>query len=124
MNAVDINPIKDLLGKTFDEVRSDSHTILDFISKDGPSYRFWHEQDCCESVTLEDIVGDLNDLAGSPILQADEVSSSSGAEGRDDSNTWTFYKFATAKGRVTVRWWGSSNGYYSETVDFVELQPA
>jgi hypothetical protein len=88
----------------------------------GEKYLMYHAQDCCESVYVEDIIGDPNDLIGSPLTMAEEVNSDNepGAHG-DESFTWTFYKLATVKGYVTIRWYGTSNGYYSESVDFVQL---
>lgn len=108
----------DLLGKTIlkIEVRKDEYDQdeIHFITKDG-KYIMTHDQDCCESVDIEEIIGDLNDLIGNPILMAEETSN----EGETDwgTNTWTFYKLATMKGYVTIRWYGESNGYYSESVD-------
>lgn len=88
---------------------------LVFVFTDGTALVFYHKQDCCECVHIEDIEGDLNDLIGTPLLKAEVVSNTD--PGAYESATWTFYKFATAKGYVTVRWYGTSNGYYSEEVD-------
>ena len=80
--------------------------------------KFFHMQSCCEGVWIESIVGDLNDLIGSPLLVAEEVSSETTLDNDKEIETrWTFYKFDTAKGGVTVRWYGESNGYYSTAVD-------
>jgi hypothetical protein len=94
-----------------------------FVLEDGRKFALYHDQDCCESVYIEDIVGDLDDLVGSPILLVEESGSNENPKGdyEPDSFTWSFYKFATIKGYVDVRWYGESNGYYSESVSFGEL---
>jgi len=120
--------VTELIGKTLTEVKvnGDKDEIL-FTADDGKQWRMYHCQDCCESVTIEDIVGDLGDLIGSPIVMAEEVihegENPEGVPSKtyQDSFTWTFYKFATIKGYVTIRWYGDSNGYYSESVDFEEI---
>ena len=109
--------IQDLVGKTFGTVCQSSRgraDTLEFISKTD-TYYFMHKQDCCEDVHINDTIGDLNDLEGEPILSAEVVTETSSNDNMHQ--TWTFYKFATIKGYVTVRWIGESNGYYSEEVE-------
>ncbi len=115
----------DLLGKTLTAVTGEvGGDEMVFTTNTGDSFRLYHQQDCCESVTIEDICGDLADLVGSPIVQADEAESDKPEgltrEYEPESETWTFYRIATAKGLVVVRWFGESNGYYGESVDFAK----
>lgn len=109
---------EDLLGRTFIKVEaSEDNKELIFESTDGLIFTFYHEQDCCESVRIEDICGELQDLTNSPLLQAEESSNHDYKSISCESTTWTFYRFATMKGSVVIRWIGESNGYYSERVD-------
>ena len=107
-----------LKGKTLVSLKDVGNELI-FETTDGETYRMYHEQDCCESVCLEDVTGDLQDLVGSEILIAEEVNGEGPADFEaSESCTWTFYKFATRKGYVDLRWLGESNGYYSESVSF------
>lgn len=118
-----VNIIESLIGKTFSSVIANTGNYQDTLVFIGDkSFRFYHDQDCCESVEINDICGDLSDLENSPILMAEEVTKAVDDDNRCESGTWTFYKFATIKGSVTVRWLGTSNGYYSESVDFMEIE--
>jgi hypothetical protein len=117
--------IDEFIGKTFTavkgaEVGSDSIT---WTADDGSEYRMFHDQDCCESVELADVVGDIEDLIGATIVEAYEAESGDPGprDKYDDSYTWTFYRLRTIKGTVTLRWYGTSNGYYSEGVDIERL---
>lgn len=112
----DVPHISDLMGQVFTSVTHNGDEMV--FENDTMKFTFYHEQDCCEDVRIEDIAGDLDDLVGSPILLAEQVSNET-VEEEDEymSQTWTFYKFATIKGYVDVRWHGTSNGYYSESVD-------
>lgn len=115
--------ISDLFGKTLTNIEGKvGSEEITFYVDDGSVYRMMHLQDCCESVLVEDICGDLDDLIGSPILCAYEESNYKGPDCSADSYTWTFYVLGTERGRVTIRWLGESNGYYSEEVSFCKIQ--
>lgn len=118
--------VSDMVGKTFTSVPNVGkyNDEIVFSMADGSRYVMCHQQDCCEQVAVEEIVGDLSDLVGSPILRAEESSNhEENPEYCYESATWTFYKFATIKGEVVIRWLGTSNGYYSEGVDLFLLEP-
>ncbi len=108
-----------IVGLVFDSIEAQNEEIL-FHAQNGRKFRMFHEQDCCEAVYVEDIAGDLNDLISAPIVRAEERSQTD--PNACESGTWTFYELATIKGSVTIRWYGSSNGYYSESVSLEEME--
>lgn len=126
-------PFEILRGKTLVTIRREGDEELIFVATDGSEYKMYHEQSCCENVSIDDIVGDFEDLIGSIILVAEVATNSDNPKSEtsqdqswtwtDESHTWTFYKIATVKGWVDIKWYGSSNGYYSESVHFIELKP-
>jgi len=132
-----------LVGKimTAVELEKDKRALR-FTTSDGKQYQLYHIQDCCEFVTLDDVCGDLTDLVGTPILLSECVTNNETPEDLtrprgcptevdewaeedgcvyEESFTWSFYKFSTVKGSVTLRWYGESNGCYSETATLVEF---
>jgi len=93
-----------------------------FSTESGKEYKMYHDQSCCENVYIEDIDGDLNELLGSEIITAEEVTEEGDGDEYGGSSTWTFYKICNDKTYITIRWLGESNGYYSESVDFIKVK--
>ena len=114
-------PFETLVGETLVDVRQEEDRVV--FETPRFLYVLYHQQYCCESVYLEDVDGCLSDLIGEVVVVAEELVSD-GRELPDYGNldyTWTFYRIRTHKATVTLRWYGSSNGYYSESVDFEKL---
>lgn len=111
-----------LIGQMFSRVISDRESISFFGMNGRIAFCLLHAQDCCEHVYIESIVGDLADLENSPILVSSRETQND--PGADESGTWTFFKIATIKGYVDIRFYGESNGYYSEDADLYQADNA
>lgn len=110
-----------LVGKTFKRVQVKDAEIFFWEDQDGKSYVLDHNQDCCESVYIESIDGDLAEhLPNQEIVEAYEAYNSDDPPPdayHDDSHTWSFYVIRTMRDTFTIRFFGTSNGYYSETAE-------
>jgi hypothetical protein len=113
----------ELVGKTLASITAQKveDDVVTIKTEDGKTYIIDHSQDCCECVQLERVEGDLENLIGSPIVAAEEVADGDVLDDLAESYTWTTYKLTTDKGSVTLRWYGVSNGYYSEVPSFKEV---
>ncbi|ATN92888.1 hypothetical protein QGX11_gp125 [Pseudomonas phage PPSC2] len=106
----------DFYGKTIAGVdgleRGSDSVVITF--EDGCSLHMWHSQDCCESVSIEDIDSSAGSLDGAVFHDLEVYTK----EGNSDwgAETYTFYTLKTDRGYVWIRWFGESNGYYSTGV--------
>lgn len=123
--------LSDLVGRVIDRIGVTEDEVT-FFMKDGATYKLMHHQDCCETVYIEDIDGDPDELAGALVTNFEAPEGKTYAAlavlhevadryRHSESYTWTFYRLETSKGGLCIRFIGESNGYYSESVDFVEL---
>ena len=68
-------------------------------TSDGKEYEMFHEQDCCETVELAEVIGDPEDLLGHPILRAEERTNSTEDPPKYADSwtswTWTFYEISS-----------------------------
>jgi hypothetical protein len=114
---------EDLVGKTLTNVSQDNE-MMTFECSDGSKYQMYHGQDCCERVYIEDITDGWKEILNEAlVIDAYESSNRDWAPPSGmghESYTWTFYRITTNKGCVVIRWFGESNGYYSEGVSFYE----
>lgn len=121
---------KNLKGKIIRRIITKNDEEMYFeIGRD--EWYYLHHNGDYSNIWLAEIIGDLDDVVGSVIVEAELVKQQTDAgEGRPDniteaertrseeSGTWSFYKLRTGTGSVTLRWCGTSNGYYSEEVDY------
>ncbi len=111
--------IEDLVGKTIDRVEVTSERLVFRCGPNGLEYSSYHMQDCCESVYISRIEGNLSNILDSPITEAEETyDSENDPPEHPDSWTWTRQRIKTKKGEVVFVWLGESNGYYGETPYF------
>lgn len=121
----DVKPLLALSGmriKSVDGLKKNSEETL-IVFESGCALYMTHTQECCEMVRLVESSGlDAMELLGS-VFAGVEISSSSRRDDSGEGRTDTWISLLTSKGSTQLRWLGESNGYYSESIDFVALRP-
>jgi hypothetical protein len=102
-----------LVGKTINKIEVEDDRV-NLFTDCGRYTMISFEQWCGNDVEVyldNDEEDNLDVILNSPILLAEE------SEGSVDGYDYTFYKLSTAIDSITLRFYGRSNGYYSESVE-------
>lgn len=124
-DALNVSVMEGLKIISVDGLEKDSEEAI-FTTECGRQFKMFHVQDCCESVSIDDVCGEISDLIGATIIHFEERISDGDDESKDkpsewcESFRWTFYDIQTDKGCVNIKWLGESNGYCSESVTLAE----
>lgn len=122
MGMSDEETLDDMVGKTITSIEVEGKGEITFNRSDSSVYIHYHWQESRETVEIEEVIGDWDDLIDSPLLIAEKVTQKVAPEENPMEGTWTFYKFATVHGYVTVRWYGEHSGYYSEEANISRME--
>ena len=119
------NPVEvDVLqGKTLTNIDVGPESIM-LTTECGRQIVIRHDQDCCESVVVEDTQGDWHQLVGKPIVEVShDEEKDCEPKPSEYSESWTrsTLTFRVDDATVINRWIGESNGYYSESVSLHDV---
>lgn len=120
MAGMTYRTIEELKGETITLIERNQDEEIVFTCASGRRFRMYHNQDCCESVAIGSVDGDILSIVGRAIIRAREEPGHEDG-GKYESVTFTDFILATETSEVTIHWVGESNGYYSESVEFIEL---
>lgn len=107
-----------LIGKTITAVfLADDRESIKFVLSDGSNIIALCDADCCSHTWIEDVIG-VEAALNSEVLKAENISLPEDLEVPTKTGNYeeemAYYGFAieTAKGRCTIAYRNSSNGYY------------
>lgn len=110
--------INALVGKTITSIDGLNNDHVTIKTECGKTYGMRHFQDCCEHVSLKEVLGNANSIIGQEVRYANEDTSD--CSGQYESGTRTTFTIHTTGGSLILIWEGYSNGYYGEGVSFYE----
>lgn len=108
----------ELIGKTLIKIEKFADS-LQFITSDNDWYAIFNME--LSSAEIEDVCGDLGDLLSTPILVSERVDEKIEYDG-DTETQWSFLKFSTIKGSVTIRFYEESSPYYSASMELYRMK--
>ena len=113
--------VQELEGEILTHIDDCDDGIL-LTTASGRKIRMYHQQDCCESVSIVGTDGEWHKLIGKPLLEVDVDNTETIPPSEyADSYTQTNFTFRVDDATVICRWIGESNGYYSESVSLEEI---
>ena len=117
---------QELVGEVLTHIDvDDANNVIMLVTASGKEFRVCHHQDCCERVRIVDTLGNWKELIGKQIIGMDihAGNAETDPDGEPvESGTDTEITFRTDEHTVISRWFGESNGYYSESVDFDRIK--
>lgn len=102
--------------KFIDVDENENEILLTF--EDGTKLLFYHDQECCESVSLVSIDGDIKKLKGMVLKNIEFDSAYTATDYGICGKTQIVFK--TDNETIVTKWIGESNGYYSVGVNTKE----